>query len=135
MAETDFLCEIARRSGCGLLLDVNNVFVSAANHGYDPHRYLADFPLDAVGEIHLAGYAEDADDAGLTLLIDAHNSPVRDPVWALYAAAIQRLEATPTLIEWDNDLPAWPTLLGEARRAERVMAAATAKNPEPADAV
>jgi uncharacterized protein (UPF0276 family) len=135
IAETDFLREIARRAGCGLLLDVNNVFVSAANHGYDPHRYLADFPLDAVGEIHLAGYAEDADDAGLPLLIDAHNSPVRDPVWALYAEAIRRLGATPTLIEWDNDLPAWPTLLGEARRAERVMAAATAKNPEPADAV
>jgi uncharacterized protein len=134
-AETEFLREIARRAGCGLLLDVNNVFVSATNHGYDPHRYLADFPLDAVGEIHLAGFAEDADDAGLPLLIDAHNSPVRDPVWALYADAIRRLGAMPTLIEWDNDLPAWPTLLGEARRAERVMAAATAKDREPADAV
>jgi uncharacterized protein len=134
-AETDFLHEIARRAGCGLLLDVNNVFVSAANHGYDPHRYLADFPMSAVGEIHLAGFAEDADDAGLPLLIDAHNSPVRDPVWALYADAIRRLGAMPTLIEWDNDLPAWPTLLGEARRAERVMAAATAKTPESADAV
>jgi uncharacterized protein len=134
-AETDFLREIARRSGCGLLLDVNNVFVSATNHGYDPHRYLADFPLFAVGEIHLAGYADDADDAGLPLLIDAHNSPVRDPVWALYADAISRLGAAPTLIEWDNDLPAWPDLLGEARRAERVMAAASAKSPEPVDAV
>src|SRR5271154_2513216 len=91
MAETDFLREIAQRAGCGLLLDVNNVFVSAANHGYDPDRYLADFPLHAVGEIHLAGFAEDADDAGLTLLIDAHNSPVRDPVWALYAETIRRL--------------------------------------------
>jgi uncharacterized protein len=133
-AETDFLREIARRSGCGLLLDVNNVFVSAANHGYDPYRYLADFPISAVGEIHLAGYAEDSDDAGLPLLIDAHNSPVRDPVWALYREAIQRLGATPTLIEWDNELPAWPTLLGEARRAERVMATEGA-SPERADAV
>jgi len=132
-AETDFLREIVRRAGCGLLLDVNNVFVSATNHGYDPLRYLADFPLSAVGEIHLAGFAEDADDAGLTLLIDAHNSPVRDPVWALYADAIRRLGAIPTLIEWDNDLPAWPTLLGEARRAEGVMAAA--QDLEPADAV
>ena len=104
IAETDFLREIARRTGCGLLLDVNNVFVSAANHGYDPYRYLADFPLEAVGEIHLAGFAEDSDDAGLPLLIDAHNSPVRDPVWALYAEAIWRLGTTPTLIEWDNDV-------------------------------
>jgi uncharacterized protein (UPF0276 family) len=117
-AETDFLGEIARRTGCGLLLDINNVFVSATNHGRDPERYLADFPLAAVGEIHLAGFAEDADDAGLPLLIDAHNSPVRDAVWSLYVAAVRRLGAKPTLIEWDNDLPAWPALLGEARRAE-----------------
>ena len=108
-AETDFLREIARRTGCGLLLDVNNVFVSAANHAYDPYRYLAEFPLEAVGEVHLAGYAEDSDDAGLPLLIDAHNSPVRDPVWALYGEAI--------------------------RRAERVIAAAAARNPKRVDAV
>ena len=134
-AETDFLREIVRRTGCGLLLDVNNIFVSATNHGYDPYRYLADFPISAVGEIHLAGYAEDSDDAGLPLLIDAHNSPVRDTVWSLYAEAIWRLGATPTLIEWDNDLPAWPTLLGEARRAERVMTVATAGGAEHADVV
>jgi uncharacterized protein len=134
-AETDFLREIARRAGCGLLLDVNNVFVSATNHDYDPCRYLADFPLPAVGEIHLAGYAEDSDDAGLPLLIDAHNSPVRDAVWSLYGEAIWRLGATPTLIEWDNDLPSWPTLLGEARRAERVMRVAAARAPERVDAV
>ena len=127
-AETDFLREIARRTGCGLLLDVNNVFVSAINHGFDPDRYLADFPLSAVGEIHLAGYAEDSDDAGLPLLIDAHNSPVRDAVWALYAEAIRRLGPTPTLIEWDNDVPAWPTLFGEARRAERTIVE-TASHP------
>jgi uncharacterized protein len=94
-AETDFLREIARRTGCGLLLDVNNMFVSAVNHGFDPDRYLADFPLEAVSEIHLAGYAEDTDDAGLPLLIDARNSPVRDAGWSLYAAAIRRLGATP----------------------------------------
>ncbi len=120
-AETDFLREIARRTGCGLLLDVNNVFVSAVNHGFDPERYLADFPLSAVGEIHLAGSADDTDDAGLPLLIDAHNSPVRDAVWSLYSATIRRLGPTPTLIEWDNDVPAWPTLLDEARRAERAI--------------
>jgi uncharacterized protein len=133
-AEADFLREIARRTGCGLLLDVNNVFVSAVNHGFDPELYLADFPLSAVGEIHLAGCADDSDDAGLPLLIDAHNSPVRDAVWALYATTIRRLGPTPTLIEWDNDVPAWPTLLGEAGRAERVIAEA-ARAPERADVV
>src|ERR1700733_11802037 len=131
-AETDFLREIARRAGCGLLLDVNNVFVSAVNHGFDPDRYLADFPLEAVGEIHLAGCTDDTDDAGLPLLIDAHNSPVRDAVWSLYSATIRRLGAKPTLIEWDNDVPAWPTLLSEARRAERAIAE-TAKSLECAD--
>jgi uncharacterized protein (UPF0276 family) len=135
IAETDFMREIARRTGCGLLLDVNNVFVSAANHGYDPYRYLAGFPLDAVGEIHLAGYAEDNDDAGLPLLIDAHNSPVRDAVWALYAETIRRLGPTPTVIEWDNDVPDWLTLLQEARRAERALAAEPAPSRERADAV
>ncbi len=134
-AETDFLREIARRTGCGLLLDLNNVFVSAVNHGFDPDRYLADFPLSAVGEIHLAGSADDTDDSGLPLLIDAHNSPVRDPVWSLYSRTIRRLGATPTLIEWDNDVPAWPTLLAEARRAERAMIVETAKKPESVDAV
>jgi uncharacterized protein (UPF0276 family) len=133
-AEADFLREIARGTGCGLLLDVNNVFVSAVNHGFDPELYLADFPLSAVGEIHLAGCADDSDDAGLPLLIDAHNSPVRDAVWALYATTIRRLGPTPTLIEWDNDVPAWPTLLGEAGRAERVIAEA-ARAPERADVV
>ena len=134
-AETDFLREIVRRTGCGLLLDVNNVFVSAVNHGFDPDRYLADFPLGAVGEIHLAGYADDSDDAGLPLLIDAHNSPVRDAVWSLYANLLRRGGTTPTLIEWDNDVPAWATLLDEARRAERAMAAATTQSPERADVV
>jgi uncharacterized protein len=134
-AETDFLSEVARRAGCGLLLDINNVYVSAVNHGFGADRYLADFPLSAVGEIHLAGFAEDADDAGLPLLIDAHDSPVRDAVWSLYATAIRPLGATPTLIEWDNDLPAWPTLLGEARRAEAAIALETAGSAERADAV
>jgi uncharacterized protein len=121
MSETQFLGEIVRRTGCGLLLDVNNIFVSATNHGFDPHRYLADFPLAAVGEIHLAGCADDHDDAGLPLLIDAHDSPVRDTVWALFAQAIRRRGPVPTLVEWDNDLPAWSTLFAEAGRAKRTM--------------
>jgi uncharacterized protein len=132
-AETDFLREVARRTGCGLLLDVNNVFVSAVNHGHDAESYLARFPLEAVGEIHLAGCADDADDSGLPLLIDAHNSPVRDAVWRLYATAIRRLGPTQTLIEWDNDVPGWPTLLNEARRAERAMTEAVW--PEAVDVV
>jgi uncharacterized protein (UPF0276 family) len=122
ISETDFLAEIARRTGCGLLLDVNNVIVSATNHGFDAIAYLDAYPLRHVEEIHLAGYAETQDDAGRPLLIDAHDSPVRDGVWALYAETIRRLGPTPTLIEWDNDAPAWPVLLAEARRAERTMA-------------
>lgn len=126
ISETDFLAEVARRTGCGLLLDVNNVIVSATNHGFDPLAYLDAFPLRSVGEIHLAGYAESQDDAGRPLLIDAHDSPVREGVWALYGETIRRLGPTPTLIEWDNDVPDWPTLHAEARRAERAMAEAAA---------
>ena len=119
--ETDFLRAIAKRTGCGLLLDVNNIVVSATNHGYDPQAYLRRFPTDLVGEIHLAGYAEGEDDAGERLLIDAHDSPVRSEVWALYADAIALCGPTPTLIEWDNDVPEWPTLFAEVQRADQVL--------------
>jgi uncharacterized protein len=122
IAETDFIREIATRTGCGLLLDVSNVLVSATNHGFDPRAYLDAFPLEHVGEIHLAGFAEAEDDAGHPILIDAHNSPVRAPVWDLYREAIARRGPTPTLIEWDNDVPEWSLLLNEARRAEAAMA-------------
>jgi len=124
--ETDFLARIVKRTGCGLLLDVNNIVVSATNHGYDPKAYLSRFPIEHVGEIHLAGYAEAEDDAGRRLLIDAHDSPVRSEVWALYADAIALRGSVPTLIEWDNDVPDWPTLFGEVRRADRAMANAAA---------
>jgi uncharacterized protein (UPF0276 family) len=120
--ETEFLAEVVRRTGCGLLLDVNNVFVSATNHGFDPFAYLAAFPLGHVGEIHLAGFADAVDDQGAPLLIDAHNSPVRAAVWALYQETVDRLGPTPTLIEWDNDVPQWPVLAAEARRADAAMA-------------
>jgi uncharacterized protein (UPF0276 family) len=125
--ETDFLAEIARRTGCGLLLDVNNVEVSSTNHGFDPFSYLDSFPLDQVGEIHLAGYAEAEDEAGHPLLIDAHDSPVRPGVWELYEHVVARIGPKPTLIEWDNDVPDWATLHGEARRAERHAANAKAR--------
>jgi uncharacterized protein len=122
MDEIAFLSELARRTGCGLLLDVNNVYVSATNHGYDPVAYVDAFPMERVGEIHLAGHAETVDDAGAPLLIDAHDRAVRNEVWALYDNAVRRAGPRPTLIEWDNDIPAWPVLLAESRRAEQVMA-------------
>jgi uncharacterized protein (UPF0276 family) len=122
IAETDFLAAIVERTGCGLLLDVNNVFVSATNHGASAEAYLASFPIEHVGEIHLAGHAASADDVGAPLLIDAHGSPVADPVWTLFETVIARAGPLPTLIEWDNDVPAWPTLRREALAAEAVLA-------------
>lgn len=123
--ETAFLAEIVRRTGCGLLLDVNNVFVSATNHSFSARDYLAAFPLGAIGEIHLAGHDEDVDDAGAPLLIDAHGRPVAEPVWALYAEVLARTGPLPSLIEWDNDVPAWPDLRAEAARAETMLAGAS----------
>ncbi len=123
MDEVTFLGEVAARSGCGLLLDVNNVLVSATNQGFAAADYIDAFPLHLVGEIHLAGHARDQDDAGNLLLIDAHDRAVDAEVWALYARTIARGGARPSLIEWDNDVPDWPTLFAEARRAERVLAA------------
>ena len=120
--ETEFLAEIARRTGCGLLLDVNNVFVSCTNHGTDPRQWLAAFPLHLAGEIHLGGHdAEDLPSG--PLLIDSHGAPVADPVWALYAEVIAIAGPLPTLVEWDNDLPAWPVLAAEAARAGAILAA------------
>jgi hypothetical protein len=119
--ETEFLAEIARRSGCGLLLDVNNVFVQAKNHGTAPEAYLAAFPLACVKEIHLGGYDEQTDETGAPLLIDAHGSPVSDPVWRLYESVIARTGPLPTLIEWDNDVPDWPVLAAQARAAGTIL--------------
>jgi uncharacterized protein (UPF0276 family) len=128
--ETEFIREIAKRTGCGLLLDISNVLVSATNHGFDPRAYLDAFPLERVGEIHLAGFAEAEDDCGHLVLIDAHDSPVRAPVWDLYREVIERRGPAPTLVEWDNDVPEWPILLAEARRAEAAMAQAAAPSRE-----
>ncbi|MDF1607880.1 DUF692 domain-containing protein [Hoeflea sp. YIM 152468] len=121
MQETDFIREIACKSGCGLLLDVNNVFVSATNHGWKPLEYLRKFPLELVEEIHLAGHAEDVDDEGDLLLIDAHDRPVADAVWKLYETVIIQTGALPTLVEWDNDVPDWPVLRREAQLVEAVL--------------
>ena len=122
MLEVDFLSEIATRTGCGLLFDVNNVFVSATNQQTDPLSYIDAFPLDKVGEIHLGGHDEDEDDHGAKLLIDSHGKPVVDPVWALYAHTIARGGAKPTLIEWDTDVPEWRVLAAEAARANAALA-------------
>src|SRR6266550_3701144 len=123
--EVEFLAEVSRRTGCGLLLDVNNVFVSSTNLGTSPQDYLDEFPFERVKEIHLGGHHRDIDDAGAPLLIDAHAAPVARPVWELYACVIARTGPIATLIEWDNDIPDWPMLCAEAAAAERILAEAS----------
>ena len=112
--EAEFLTEVVRRTGCGILCDVNNVYVSAWNFGFDPIAYLEELPTEAIGEIHLAGHhaAED-----VRILIDDHGSRVGDPVWELHAAALRHFGPVPTLIEWDTNLPALEVLLDEAHHA------------------
>jgi uncharacterized protein len=121
MSETDFIRAIARRTGCGLLLDVNNVFVSASNHGFSAVDYLSDFPLSRVGEIHLAGHAEQTDDEGDLFLIDSHDAPVADAVWKLFEIVVGRCGPVPTLIEWDSNIPDWPVLRAEAIAAQAIL--------------
>ena len=134
LPEWEFFADVARRSGCGLLLDVNNVFVSAHNHGFDARRYLDAVPVAAVQEMHLAGFiARDAD--GGSMLIDTHSAPVADEVWTLYEHALRRFGAVPTLIEWDTDLPPLGGLLAQAAQADaRLTAAAQERFSEPRDA-
>jgi uncharacterized protein (UPF0276 family) len=123
--EPEFLTELAQRTGCGLLCDVNNVFVSCRNFDQDPAAYLDALPAAAIGEVHLAGHARNEAE-GRIILIDDHGSPVADEVWALFARALDRCGPRPTLIEWDTDVPALAVLLGEARRAEAAIARAVA---------
>ena len=120
-SEPDFLREIARRSGCGLLLDVNNVFVSATNLDFSPQGYIDAYPLEKVGEIHLGGHDEDEDDHGHPLLIDSHGREVVDPVWALLDYVLERTGPKPVLIEWDTDVPDWSILREEAVRAQSAL--------------
>jgi uncharacterized protein (UPF0276 family) len=119
--ERDFLGRVVARTGCGLLLDVNNVMVSAVNHRLDPVAYLDGFPVELVGEIHLAGYDEAIDGAGERLLIDAHGSPVKPDVIALYRHALTRTGPVATLIEWDNDVPSFAVLFAEAEKADAML--------------
>ncbi len=122
MTEIEFLRAVAQRTGCGLLLDVNNVHISAVNHGFDAAAYIDTFPVQYVDEFHLAGFAEDRDSSGARLLIDDHGRPVGETVWELYARALMRCSA-PTLVEWDNDVPPFDTLAAEAGRVRTLMAA------------
>lgn len=135
MSEIEFLSELVRRTGCGLLLDVNNVHVQATNHGFDAAEYIDAVPVEHVGEIHLAGYARDEDDLGEPLLIDTHDRPVDRIVWDLFGRAVARTGPVPTLIEWDTDVPAWPVLHAEARRAEAIMLAPRRDGAEAAHAL
>lgn len=120
--ETEFLAEVARRTGCGLLLDVNNVFVTCTNHRTDPRAWLAAFPLHLVNEIHLGGHDTEELQSG-PLLIDSHGREVADPVWSLFTEVIDQIGPVPTLVEWDNDLPDWQVLAAEAQRAGAILTA------------
>jgi len=120
MPEWDFMAEIARRTGCGILLDVNNIHVSAHNHRFDADRYLDGVPLDAVGEIHVAGHFVQRFDTE-TILIDDHGAPVAEPVWALLRRTLARLGPMPILVEWDTNIPELPVLLAEAAKAEALL--------------
>jgi uncharacterized protein (UPF0276 family) len=124
-SEVDFLAEVVKRTGCGLPLDVNNVFVSATNLQTSPQDYIAAFPMEAVGDMHLGGHDTDEDDHGAPLLIDSHGREVADPVWALLDMALARSGPKPLLIEWDTDVPDWATLAAEATRAEAALARIT----------
>jgi uncharacterized protein len=130
MSEWDFLAELARRAGCGVLLDINNIHVSAVNHGFDPLAYLRAMRADTVGEMHLAGHSvnrvQGEDGRETEILIDTHSRPVSPPVWALYEAALQCLGPKPTLVEWDADLPPLGDLLDEAGRAQHRLHRAAA---------
>ena len=121
MSESDFIREVSRRSGCRLLLDINNVFVSAINHRFSAQDYLADFPVEKVDEIHLAGHDEQTDDVGAPLLIDSHDRPVADAVWRLFETIVDRCGSIPTLVEWDGNVPDWPVLESEATLAQTIL--------------
>lgn len=123
-SETDFIAEVAGRTGCGLLLDVNNVYVASTNQQWDPFVFVDAYPLTAVQEIHLAGHTREADERGRPLLIDTHDRPVEMIVWDLFGRVVSRIGPVPTLIEWDTAVPDWPTLKAEADRADAILQAA-----------
>lgn len=119
--EVEFIAEVARRSGCGLLLDINNAHIASVNHGRNSFSYINEFPLSLVREIHLAGHTSELDERERPLLIDTHDRAIDERVWDLYIHVIDRLGPTPTLIEWDTNVPHWTTLVAEAMQAESIM--------------
>ncbi len=123
MAEWEFLAALAERADCGILLDVNNIYVSATNHGFDPDTYLAAMPADRIGQFHLAGHSNRG-----THLLDTHDAPVSAPVWALYERAVERFPEVSTLIEWDEHLPSFAELCAEAERARAIQCGARGAN-------
>ena len=126
MTELEFLNALVERTGCRLLCDVSNIYLSGHNMGYDPYRFIDGLPAAAIGELHLGGFTAEGDEAtpGATLLVDTHASGIAEPVWDLYAYTLRRLGARPTLIEWDNDLPSLSALTDEAAHADRVRSTA-----------
>jgi uncharacterized protein (UPF0276 family) len=132
MTEPEFLCELVRRAGCQLLCDVSNVYLSAHNMHYDPHRYLDGLPAAAVGELHLGGFSAEPDEAdpGSELLVDTHATRVAESAWDLYAHALRLFGCQATLIEWDNEIPALGELLDEAARAEEIAATVFREVPD-----
>ncbi|WP_193164196.1 MNIO family bufferin maturase [Microbulbifer hainanensis] len=126
--EAEFITEVVARSGCGLLLDVNNAYISCTNHGRCAEQYIAALPLHAVAEMHLAGFSRDSDSAGAPLLIDSHGSRVDPAVWELYGNTIERIGPSATLIEWDNHLPPLSTLLAEAELVQNCLTEARGTN-------
>ncbi len=133
LSETDFLTEIVRMTGCALLLDINNVHVSATNHNFDAKGYLREFPLKSVAEIHLAGHAEDHDETGAPLLIDSHDRAISDPVWNLYRDTLESIGPIPTLIEWDADIPSFARLMSEAAKADALIDSVGAMKHDPGE--
>ncbi|MDQ6968576.1 MAG: DUF692 family protein [Mariprofundaceae bacterium] len=123
--EWDFVALLAKRSGCFILLDINNIYVNSVNHGFDPVRFIDVIPADLVGEMHLAGFSR-KESLPVPLLIDSHDHPVYPEVWDLYQYAVGRIGLKPTLIEWDAHIPAFSVLQDEAHKAEQVMYEANA---------
>ncbi|MGB7243890.1 MAG: DUF692 domain-containing protein [Sulfitobacter sp.] len=121
LSEIEFIHEVVHKTKCKLLLDINNVFISAANLDFTPKAYLDAFPLDHVGEIHVGGHATDRDGSAKSLLIDTHGTPVADPVWALLETTLAKCGPRPVLVEWDTDVPTWPILRAQAQRAAQTL--------------
>ncbi len=126
-AETDFLSALVEKTGCGLLVDVNNIFVTCQNLGWRTDDYLEGLAYDAIGEVHLAGHAEDIDDTGATVLIDNHGGPVADAVWAIYTSVLEKAGPLPSLVEWDTHLPDWAELRTECVKADAILRSMTSK--------